>query len=652
LAHAEDLWKGLASARAGAPIAYIPERMAALCQMFATRDHCRRRSTQTILVSTSGFVTPKWPARFRSVFCQNSFCAARRHAERRGGRAGTAASRGGASVAQSSRQQGAQTRFFESLRGVLETAVAGSAPGIIFFDDVHYADEASLDFLTYLARRLRDRRMLLLFTWRSEELDSGHRLRRLLAENTRAGLATAVRPRRLDRLDVEALTSALMEADAQLAESIHRETGGLPLFVIEYLLAIARGEAESPPGGVRDLLRARLASVSDLAAQVLAAAAVIGSRFDAGTVGEAGGRTEEETVSALEELASRGLITEADYHYDFQHEQLRVLAYADTSLARPRLLHARVADALGRKATAAGPLSAQIARHYELAGRDAEAAERFFQAGEYTRSVYANADALVLFEAALVLGYPEPRVLHEAVGDLQTLLGDYGAALASYEAAAAQTAEHAPGLEHKLGGLHLRRGELELAEGHLGAALASLPEADRPLQARVLADLSLVLYRRGEQGNAVETAHVALANAEAAGDDAALAQAHNILGILMKNSGDRVAAREHLELSLRWADERADPGARIAALNNLALLDRLEGEVDAAIVRTRTALDLCDRFGDRHRQAALHNNLADLLHDGGRGDEAMVHLKEAVSIFAEVGESGEPQPEIWKLVEW
>jgi hypothetical protein len=57
-------------------------------------------------------------------------------------------------------------------------------------------------------------------------------------------------------------------------------------------------------------------------------------------------------------------------------------------------------------------------------------------------------------------------------------------------------------------------------------------------------------------------------------------------------------------------------------------------------------------YGDRHREAALHNNLADLLHVVGRQEEPMGHLKRAVGIFAEIGEEGELQPEIWKLAEW
>jgi len=69
-------------------------------------------------------------------------------------------------------------------------------------------------------------------------------------------------------------------------------------------------------------------------------------------------------------------------------------------------------------------------------------------------------------------------------------------------------------------------------------------------------------------------------------------------------------------------------------------------------MRAEAALALCVALGDRHREAALHNNLADLLHAAGRQEESMAHLKQAVEIFAEIGEEGELQPEIWKLAEW
>ena len=91
----------------------------------------------------------------------------------------------------------------------------------------------------------------------------------------------------------------------------------------------------------------------------------------------------------------------------------------------------------------------------------------------------------------------------------------------------------------------------------------------------------------------------------------------------------------------------------MAALNNLAGLLESEGQTGQALSLLDQALTLCTREGDRHREAALHNHLADILHHAGREEEAMTSLKQAVAIYAEIGmESGDWQPEIWKLTEW
>jgi tetratricopeptide (TPR) repeat protein len=440
----------------------------------------------------------------------------------------------------------------------------------------------------------------------------------------------------------------------------------LPLFLGEYLAAIASGalaaedEAWSLPGGVRDLLHGRLVAVGETGWQLLGAAAVIGRSFDFETVREASGRSEEEAVAALEELTSQGLVEEVQgageraVVYDFGHEKLRALVYEETSLARRRLLHRRVAESLVRRARRrreTGALAGQIAHHYQLAGRDAKAADYFRIAGEHARVLYANAEALSHFRAALALGHPDAAGLREAVGDLQTLLGEYGEALASYEAAAALgDGNRLPNIERKLGDVYQRLGEWELAESHFEAALGGTDSAGE--LARLHADLSLVAHQRGEPDLAHERARRALELAEDAGDERALAQAHNVLGVLASGSSDLDGARHHLERSLELAEALGDPAARIAALNNLALAYANGGELGPALERAEAALALCVALGDRHREAALHNNLADLLHAAGRREESMTHLKRAVEIFAEVGEEGELQPEIWKLVEW
>ena len=524
---------------------------------------------------------------------------------------------------------GARQRFYDGLAQVFAALFEGPAPGVMFLDDLHWADQASLDVFTYLGRRLNTRPLLMLGAIRADELASG---------TTLWPGAQRISLTRLTRADVAQLADAA-GAGADTAERLFRESAGLPLFVVEYLAAMRAGE-EGPgmPGGVQALLIARLRSVGEAASQLLAAAAVIGRSFDDDTLRETSGRSEEEVVSGLEELTLRAIVTEGDDGYDFSHEQLRTLVLEQTSLARRRLLHRRAAEALERRA--GDP--ALIAHHHRGAGQTARAATAHFAAGERARSLFAYAEALDHFASALALDHPDAAALHEIVGDVHTLRGEYRAALAAYETAAATgPGDRLGGIEHKLGRVHSRRGQWDLAERHFEASLEL-----GGTHARVYADRSLAARRRGADAEALALAEHALELAEDSGDDEALAQAHNILGMLMDD-------RTHLEQSLAIAEALPDPTVAVAALNNLALVCARAGDSEVALELTVRALEVCSRQGDRHHEAALHNNLADLLHRAGCSDEAMAHLKQAAALFAEIGgDADEMHPAVWMLVEW
>lgn len=563
---------------------------------------------------------------------------------------------------------GARSRFFD---GVVRTLLAAlgqrpddTLPGIIFVDDLQWADEASLDLLSYLTRRLGGRPLLVLAAWREELVPEDHRLRSLLSGTEDA--ATLLKLSRLDEGAVEELASR-GGAPPEIGRRLYRETEGLPLFLTEYLAAISKGELDpggkawSLPGGVQSLLHGRLRAPGETGGQLLAAAAVIGRSFDFDTVREASGRGEEETVSALEELISHRLIREVPGEfgegsplYDFSHDKLRALAYEETSLARRRLLHRRVAGTLAARARRkkTGALAAQIAHHYRLAGRDDDAAEQYRVAGEHARALSAHAEALSHLETALALGHPDATHLHEDIGDLHTLRGEYDSAAESYETAAARLG--GPGLaavERKLGHVHARQGDWELAESHYRTALEELDGTDhRADQALLQADLSLISHHRGRTREAGELADRALRLAP--DDPHALARAHNAAGMIARSREDWEAALRHLERSLELAESLDDPDARVAALNNLSLVHGASGETERAIAEAEAALSLCVASGDRHREAALRNNLADLFHAAGWPEESMLQLRKAVEIFAEVGEQETMQPGIWQLTEW
>jgi DNA-binding SARP family transcriptional activator len=557
----------------------------------------------------------------------------------------------------------ARARLLDAIATVLAALVAGGVPGVIAVEDLQWADDASREALLYLARRLDARSLLLVLSWRTEDLDASGAAFAAAVEHLPG--AAAIRLRRLAPADVAALVEAAIAAGLPAWDpaALASDSEGLPLYVIEALAGGPAALADAPPRGVRALMRERLAGLSEMASQVLAAGAVIGRSFDFVTVRAASGRSDEETVDALEELARRGLVRETaaggEPTFDFGHARLRDAAYDQIGLARRRLLHHRVAEVL--RAMPGRPTPGRLALiggHERAAGRDREAAEAYLEAGLGSRRIHANREALGQLEAALALGHPDVARLQVAIGEARTALGDYAGAIAALEAAAAVSSDDGlPEIELRLGRVHARRGDVATAASHLDAALAT---ADDRLRPEVLVERGAVALRAGDLTLAAALADEALRTLPSPGTDGARGSrkagaANRLAGLVGLQRGDLAAARTALVRAVDAAEQGADldPGALIAARNGLALVEAAAGDHGAAIALLEEALADCRRTGESHLEAAIENNLADQLHAAGRTDESMVHLKRAVALFAEVGgRPGELEPGIWQLVAW
>jgi len=595
--------------------------------------------------------------------------------------------------------------------------VRGGRVGVVVVEDVHWADNSSLGLLAYLVRRLADWPLLLVLSWQPEQAGRLRGLRTALGEAEGQLTGQTIEP---GPLGADAI-GALLDLDGMPRVDVARlleQTRGLPMLVREYVEALRSagpnpeapdasepdvlGSAAAdwwPPASVRDLLRTRLQAVSEPTLQMLTAAAVLGSDNDADLLRAVSGRGEDEIVEAIEEALARSLLTEIPPptspsrldagnqppSYGFPYEALRRTAYESASLARRRLLHGRAADVLIRRyeRDPASTRAATVAGHLQLAGRDGEAAQWWWRAGELARELYAHEQAHAHLVRALALGFAQlPGRI--ALGDVLVVLGRYREALAEFETAAAIASggegdrAMQAGIEHKLADVHHRLGDWELAEAHLAIVTELVEEAEPGRLARAEADRAVVAYRRGDTSQAAVLGQAALTCARAAGDPEATAQALNVLGMLAARAGDAGAAETYLRDSLAEARRRpktaagpgasgasggsggsggqpppsAPLGAAVAALNNLARLLAETGRGTEALALAAEALELGSELGDQHRVAALHTNMADLLHADGQRDAAIRHLKEAARRFASVDVGDGPRPEIWTLVEW
>ncbi len=576
---------------------------------------------------------------------------------------------------------GAQNRFYEGVCQVLTTLVEGPIPGVILIDNLEWADESTLDILAYLIRRLPGRAICLIAAWREETSPAIARLEQLLMDANSQGGGSHLPLGALSPIEalelIEYFETTGQTFPSEFKKRLVDEFEGLPYFLVEYLQSALDGEIPITniaepwpvPLGLRGMLQSQLVNLSGSAYQILQAAAIIGRTFDSDLLQSISGRIEDEIIQGVEELINRKLIREVSVQadlgqittfFDFKHETVRALVLEEISLVRTRLLHRRTAEALveQNRFIAGRAFTGQIAFHYQRAGFLGQAAKFYFQAGQAARSMNANSDALAHYQAALSLGFPEKQDLLVEIGELHALAGDYTRAIQQFETAAAiHGPTKLPSIEQKIGQIYLRLGHWEQAACHFEAALYDhgVLASDQMLafEAQVRVDWGLACHRNQQSQAAKSLAQEALTLAEKTQDTLALAQAHNLLGILARADQQSELATQHLIESLELIKNLDNPAVQIAALNNLALAQTDQDEYQLAIENIIRALDICIILGDRHLEAAIRSNYADLLRASGEVETAMVQLKEALSIFSDIGQKAEDwEPEIWKFVEW
>ena len=236
-------------------------------------------------------------------------------------------------------------------------------PSVFVLEDLHWADEATLDVLKLLARRAETVPALIVASYRDDELDGRHPLRIVLGE-----LATtqAVRRIRLDGLSHEAV-ARLAEPLSVDADELYRKTAGNPFFVVEVLA----GQADEIPDTVRDAIFARAARLSTPAKRLLEAVSVVPQQAELWLLEALAG----DATDALEECLASGMLTSEQVGVAFRHELARLAVEESIALSRRVDLHRKALAALSDPPGGAPDL-ARLAHHAEAAG-DSAAVLRF-----------------------------------------------------------------------------------------------------------------------------------------------------------------------------------------------------------------------------------------------------------------------------------
>lgn len=508
-----------------------------------------------------------------------------------------------------------------------------TGPCVAFLDDLHWADHATLELLTALARWLEREQVLVIGAYRDEQIPRGHGLRLARAELRRMGMLRELRVTRLDGEETAALVAAILgpEPAASLAGAIHERAEGLPFFVEEIAHARARElEAAEPrsadslpiPETVSDAVLAQARLLSEAGHEALSYAAAMGVQLDLDAMCDLG------TSMGVEELASAGFIeTEGDQRARFRHALVRDAVYRSLSWPHRREHHHRIAE---RFAGDSHPPQL-IAEQWLLAGDPGRARPHLLAAANAHCGLHAYQDAALAFEAALeswpeeenpgrraetferlgrcaqLAGDTERAIgalgralavygegidlarVHRALAGLHELRGDWDLAIAArHEAAAYLTASGLSAeaaAERLAAASHLQQaGELDGALRAVAGATRSLEDGRRvDLRARALALEGQIRAKLGEGSAGVERARegLALALSEDLIGDAA--DAYYRLADALEHATDYRPALQAWEAGVEYCKARDISDAAQVCLACMTPVMRQIGEWDRAI---------------------------------------------------------------------
>jgi DNA-binding winged helix-turn-helix (wHTH) protein/tetratricopeptide (TPR) repeat protein len=332
--------------------------------------------------------------------------------------------RGRAAAPASVAGEQARFRLFDAFTGLLRRR-AQQAPLVLVLDDLHWADEASLLALQFLAPELRSFALLVVATYRDVDVRRDHPLSRLLGALARVPACERIALRGLEPPEVAALVEAVAgrAPAAQLARTVHEMTEGNPFFVFEVarLLAesepAASGAALALPQSVRDAIGRRLDALSERSNELLRTAAVLGRGFDVALLARLAEQAPDALLDPIGEALAAGILVEDEERmgrFAFAHALVRQTLYDELRAPQRVRLHRRVAEALeAAYAASAEPPLSELAHHwFEAApgGGGERAIASACRAAERAHALLAYEESARLYEQALeALGIAAPE---------------------------------------------------------------------------------------------------------------------------------------------------------------------------------------------------------------------------------------------------
>jgi Nif-specific regulatory protein len=519
----------------------------------------------------------------------------------------------------------AKNRLFEAVERLLRQQSL-KRPFVLALEDLHWADELTVELLRALRDRAPGAPYLVLGTYRDDDLD-GRPIASLARPGTSGARQSVLRLQRLDAAEIGSLIQSMMslqEDPTELAIILQRQTAGNPLFIEEILKALAEEDAVSRrdgewdvdlahldrlevPRSINETLTRRLTRLSDAQRQLVRVLSVFNRPVSRGLLARAGGWDGARLSAEIPPLLHRGILRRSheagEEKLGFAHSRARDLVYRSLGPERVRL-HLTAGSLIEEQART-NPEEAleELAYHFIQAGAKPQALAYAEKAGDKCARLFAFTAALQFYRKALEL---LPR--REARRRM-TLF----ARLARLHGGASDFAE-----------MH------DFSERALRLARSL---QDRREEGQILASMAHGHLLQGHLDQSVRGARAALALLEPLGDHLGIGRAKNFLGTAYARMGQLDEAVPYFTQALEHLEAAGDRWQVVTVKTNLGTVQSSLNRPEVSLELYREALEAWKQLDDRRGVAMTLVNMAQCLKDLGRLEEACERAEESAALY-------------------
>jgi len=571
-------------------------------------------------------------------------------------------------------------RMYETISSMI-VGIAKKRPLLFFLDDLHWADNATLQLLGYVVRNIRDARVLMVAAYRSEELvgldGKPHPLTDAMQRINREGISETIQLKRLGLRETRHMLSLMFnrtDFPEGFIEMIFKQTEGNPYFVEEVVKSLVDQGIINPqdaqwhqkvdmtavtmPSSVKTVITERIARLDPGAIKTLENASVIGQEFTFEILKGISEMKEEELVEALEKLMNAKLIFEdmsgEAEKYRFTHTMLREVVYENLSRTRRRMLHRKAATTMETVyKNKLGDMTYGLAYHFSNAGDLPKSAKYFSEAGHKALKSFAIDEAMKYYRSALdALEKLESSMdnlkLEEEVlvslGNAHYTVGEWDSALEEFKEAIKLSGETKNesilALSHiKMGEIGEKRSDWTLATENFNKALETYTRLDDPRGiANVNRAMGKMYWRTGDYQRALEVGSRGLALFEKVGDKYFTAMALIDLGNVYNDMGEFSKSHEHYVRGLELAKVVKDPLEIARGYNNLGDIEMKQGRYDEAIALFEQSIEAGKKSGNVRQVGYALTNTGECLARKGDIEKAIEYLDRSITIFEKLDE--------------